>query len=170
MFEMRLEIDSDRKAILAVNRAAFEGDSEADLLELLWSESKVVISLVTVIEGRTVGHVAFTRVVITGDASGRRVCGLAPLSVHPEFQGRGVGSALVRRGIEECRSLGVDGLVVLGEPGYYSRFGFEKASLVGLSNDYDADESFMVIGLRDGALEGMTGKATYEPAFSQIGA
>ncbi len=140
------------------------------MLELLWSESKIVISLVTVIEERIVGHVAFSRVAITGDTSGRRVCGLAPLSVHPEFQDRGLGSALVRRGVEECRSLGVDGLVVLGEPDYYSRFGFEKASLVGLSNEYDADESFMIIGLREGALEGMMGKATYEPAFSQIGA
>jgi len=148
-----------------MTRAAFGGDYEAALLELLWSESKAVVSLIGAIEGRIVGHVAFSRVVIEGDGSGRHASGLAPLSVHPEFQGRGVGSALVRRGLQECQAAGIDAVVLLGDPGYYSRFGFEKASLSGLSNEYEADDAFMAIGLRKGALDGVTGRVIYEPEF-----
>jgi predicted N-acetyltransferase YhbS len=70
--------------------------------------------------------------------------GLAPVGALPEHQGRGIGTQLIREGLHACREAGYRAAVVLGEPGYYSRFGFEQASGKGLGNEYGVDEHFMV--------------------------
>ena len=194
--EIRPERDSDAEAILAVTRAAFapEGEAEVALVDLLRSRGKAVISLVATegvateglaTEGvatgvatketatgddRVVGHVLFTKVTVEPDDGGRRLLGMAPLSVDPSHQGRGIGSGLVKRGLEDCRSAGCDAVVVLGEPDYYGRFGFEKASAYGLANEYGVDDPFMVVPLRPGALDGLSGTARYEPEFLEVDA
>jgi len=71
-----------------------------------------------------IGHVAFSPVTI--DEKNVRWFGLGPVSVHPGRQGGGVGGALIRQGLDQLRALGADGCVVLGDPGYYRRFGFEN--------------------------------------------
>jgi putative acetyltransferase len=97
------------------------------------------------------------------------VAGLAPVAVLPEHQGRGIGSRLVRDGLEACRGAGYGAAVVLGEPGYYSRFGFERASAKGLGNEYGADEHFMAVELADGALGGAGGTVRYRKEFGGLG-
>ena len=87
----------------------------------------------------------------------------------PEHQGRGIGSRLVRDGLEACRGAGYGAAVVLGEPGYYSRFGFERASAKGLGNEYGADEHFMAVELADGALGGAGGTVRYRKEFGGLG-
>ena len=118
---------------------------------------------------RVVGHILFSEVTVETD-NPVRVLGLAPLGVHPDAQGRGLGTDLVNRGLRECRSAGYDAVVVLGEPAYYRRFGFEPASRYGLSNQYGAGEGFMILGLRPGALDDLIGMAKYEPEFAEVGA
>ncbi len=93
---------------------------------------------------------------------------LAPVGVLPEYQNRGIGSRLIRAGLETCGEAGYDAVVLLGEPGYYSRFGFERASDYGLGNEYGVDEPFMVAPLKSGALDGASGTVRYQPEFREV--
>jgi putative acetyltransferase len=93
---------------------------------------------------------------------------LAPVGVLPRYQGKGVGSRLIRAGLVACREAGYDAVALLGEPDYYTRFGFDRASDHGLGNEYGVDEYFMVLGLRSGALDGARGTVRYRPEFDQV--
>jgi putative acetyltransferase len=89
------------------------------------------------------------------------------MAVLPEMQRRAIGSALVRRGLEEILAEGFDAVVVLGHPHYYPRFGFLPASRFGLRCEYDVpDEVFMALELRNGSLEHAAGMVRYHPAFA----
>ncbi|WP_437302103.1 hypothetical protein [Sorangium sp. So ce388] len=76
-----------------------------------------------------------------------------------------MGSGLARAGIEACTAAGFAFAVVLGSPEYYARFGFKKASLFGLGNEYAADEAFMALVLAQGSLDAARGVVTYSPEF-----
>ena len=99
-----------------------------------------------------------------------KMVGLAPVGVLPEYQGRGIGSRLIREGLDACREAGYGAAVVLGEPGYYSRFGFERASGKGLGNEYGVDEYFMVVELINGTLDSVSGTVRYRDEFREISA
>lgn len=152
-----------------VNVAAFPTRAEADLVDVLRERSTPVVSLVAEIDGVVVGHLMCSPATLDGHPD-VRLMGLAPMAVLPGHQGQGIGSALVRRAIGRCRALGADGMIVLGHPGYYPRFGFTPASGWGITCGYDAhDEAFMALELRPGALAGCAGVARYHPAFADIG-
>ena len=125
-------------------------------------------SLVAVVEDRVVGHVLFSPVTFDPPKAKQRWVALGPIGVLPEYQGRGIGSRLVRQGLDRCRSAGWDGVVLLGSPGYYSRFGFVQASHHGLSSEFGSGPAFQVSELRQGALEEVEGKVLYPPEFRQI--
>jgi putative acetyltransferase len=133
----------------------------------LHDADKAVVSLVAVANDHIVGHVLFSPVTVDGRGAHVELAGLAPVGVLPEHQNEGVGSPLIQHGLAECRRAGVDAVVVLGDPGYYSRFGFERASEHGLGNEYGADEAFMVKLLHDGALISVNGTVRYQPEFQQ---
>jgi putative acetyltransferase len=95
--------------------------------------------------------------------------GLAPVGVVPEYQGRGIGSRLIREGLRVCGEAGYGAAVVLGRPGYYCRFGFERASGRDLGNEYGVDEHFMVVELSNGALNGVGGTVRYREEFREVG-
>ena len=96
----------------------------------------------------------FFPVSLSGDPN-LKVMGLAPMSVAPRCQGKGIGSALVRAGLEYCLQRGIDAVVVLGYPEFYTRFGFLPSSRFGIESEYDVpEEVFMVMELRRGALHG----------------
>jgi putative acetyltransferase len=90
---------------------------------------------------------------------------LSPLAVHPRVQNQGIGGALVNAGLEEIRELGHDAVFVLGHPTYYPRFGFAPARHRSIIYQ-DGRDSFQVIELRPGALEGITGTAHFSPEFA----
>ncbi|WP_437729706.1 GNAT family N-acetyltransferase [Sorangium sp. So ce1335] len=167
---IRSERAGDEASIRAVHLAAFPSAMEADLVDRLRAAGRAVVSLVAEIDGAIVGHVLFSPVAIAGPGAPGGGLGLAPLAVSPGFQGRGVGSALAREGIAACRGAGCAFAVVLGEPAYYARFGFTKASLFGLGNEYAADEEFMALELAAGALKGARGVVTYSPEFGVFAA
>ena len=91
------------------------------------------------------------------------------MAVHPSWQGNGVGHRLVDAGLEECRSAGCGGIVVLGHPGYYSRFGFKAASRFGLKSEYEVpDEVFMALELEEGYLSEVSGLIRYDRHFQDV--
>ncbi|RKU11349.1 GNAT family N-acetyltransferase [Candidatus Poribacteria bacterium] len=169
MTEIREEQQEECQEIRQVIVAAFGGDTEANLVELLRDRNKAPVALIAVSDNKIVGHVMFSPVTITLAPKAFRAVGLAPLSVLPEFQRQGIGSILVREGLKKCAAAGFEMAVVLGSPYYYPRFGFSRASLYGLGNEYDTDEHFMAIELKDGALDKVSGIVRYSSEFKECG-
>jgi putative acetyltransferase len=102
-------------------------------------------------------------------AHGPSACGLAPVAVLPRFQGQGIGSALIRSGLSRCRDLDWQVVFVVGEPAYYSRFGFMMAAPLGLHYESEAfDEAFQVRELTRGALANRRGWVRYHAAFGNV--
>jgi putative acetyltransferase len=165
---IREEIPPDHEAVYRVNQQAFDTEAEAELVNLLRSSGKAVISLVAKAQGMLVGHILFSPVTIEPQRSNWKALGLAPVAVSPERQRQGIGKALVKSGIERCRFLGIELVVVLGHPEYYPKFGFQKASDFGISNEYQADEAFMVLELVPGTLLRSRGLVRYAPEFNEL--
>ena len=165
---IRAEQDNDRTAVHAVNTSAFETPSEANLVDALRERAEPVVSLVADERGTILGHIMFTPVSLSGHP-GLKVMGLAPMAVAPEHQRKGIGSALVRAGLEQCRKLGFAAVVVLGHPGYYPRFGFSPSTRFGIGSEYDVPEDvFMALELQPAALSGKAGTIQYHPAFGDF--
>ncbi|WP_271439858.1 GNAT family N-acetyltransferase [Pontixanthobacter luteolus] len=126
---LRPERPGDEPSIHALTEAAFLGTafsdgSEPDLIGQLRSDGDLALSLVAErADHGLVGHIAFSRVTISNNSADWY--GLGPVSVLPEFQRSGIGTALINQGIAELRQAGACGIVLLGDPGYYARFGFE---------------------------------------------
>ena len=122
------ETPADIDAIFALTQAAFADhphseQTEGYINDALRRAGALTLSLVAHEDGRQVGHAAFSPVTI-GDGSADWY-GLGPVAVLPDMQGRGVGAALIREGLARLRALGAAGCVVMGDPAYYRRFGFE---------------------------------------------
>jgi len=166
--EIRPITSSDSDAVYEIHRRAFDGRTdESRIVQRLHSADKALISLVAVENGQIVGHILFSPTSVDDREETLEVVGLAPVSVLPEKQNEGVGSLLIQHGLAKCRDTGVDAVVVLGDPEYYSRFGFERASEYGLGNEYGADEEFMIRPLTDSALDDVEGVVSYQPEFQE---
>lgn len=164
--KIRVETVADRAAVRAVNEAAFETSDEANIVDCLRRDASPVISLVAEEAEVVVGHIFFSPVTIS-DRPDLDIMGLAPMAVMPDQQCKGVGSALVRAGLVECRQLGAGAVVVLGHAAYYPRFGFLPAARFGLTCDYDVPEDvFMVVELTPDYLHDAYGTVRFHPAFS----
>ena len=163
---IRSEQPGDEAAIRGVNEAAFGQADESRIVDAIRLAARDRISLVAVSGGGIVGHILFTPVDTESSASDASVMGLGPMSVKPELQRGGIGSRLVRDGLEACRTAGCRAVVVLGHPEFYPRFGFRPASTYGLRCEYDvADDVFMAVELVPGALAQRSGLVRYLPEF-----
>jgi putative acetyltransferase len=167
MPEIRSETPEDVASVRTVIERAFGRTDEADLVDALRSNVPSSISIVAVEDDRVVGHILFSPVRVAAEDSAFGATALAPLAVAPEYQNRGIGAALVRAGLDECRRRGERVVFVLGHPSYYPRFGFEPSKPRGVGCEFDvSDEAFMVAELEPDALEGRTGTVHYRPEFS----
>lgn len=165
---IRTEEPSDREAVRHVNETAFGGPTEADLVEALHRGGATVAALVAELNGEVVAHILFSPVSVEPSTT-KQLVGLGPMAVVPDFQKRGIGTQLVREGLERCRSAGADAVVVLGHAGYYPRFGFQPAHAFGLRCEYDVTpEAFMALELVSNSLDGVSGLVRYHPAFSEV--
>lgn len=166
---IRHETAADRGRIHHVNAAAFGRDGEADLVDALRAAGALSVSLVAEVEGVIVGHVAFSPVRIERAPEASSFVGLAPVAVLSEYQRRGIGAELIRRGLAECAALGFDGAVVLGDPDYYGRFGFQPAAELGMKCEYDVPpEAFMSLPLSESGFSGCSGLVRYDAAFANV--
>jgi len=165
---IRDEEERDRAAVREIVSTEFDTGAEADLVDALRDEAEPCISLVAEEDGTVVGYAMFSPVTVD-EHPDAKIMGLAPLVVLYDYQGRGIGSALVHAGLERCRALGVLGVVVVGHPDYYPRFGFGPASRFGLRCEYDVpDEAFLALELVPGALAGKAGTVRYHAAFGRL--
>lgn len=166
---IRIERPEDAALVRHVNELAFGQPLEARLVEKLRQACTDSLSLVAE-DGDVVGHILFTPVVV--ESSGRRIVGmgLAPMAVRPERQREGIGSQLVRRGLDMLREGGCPFVVVVGHPEYYPRFGFEPASTHGLASQWEGipDAAFMVATLDERAMTGVAGVARYRDEFNEV--
>jgi putative acetyltransferase len=126
---IRNENESDIDAISEITKAAFENLSisnhtEQFIINALRDANALTISLVAEAEKKVVGHIAFSPVTISDGSPGWY--GLGPISVVPELQKQGIGKSLMREGLSLLKTLGAKGCVLVGDPGYYERFGFRS--------------------------------------------
>jgi putative acetyltransferase len=170
MITVRAERKQDIKSIGEVNRRAFGQEEEAVLVQRIRDSSGFMpeLSLVAVKDSRVVGHILFSRIHIDTAKGKVAVLSLAPIAVLPEYQNIGIGSQLVRIGLEKCRTSGHSIIVVIGHPSYYPRFGFVPARKKGLECPFSVpDEAFMVCELLPDALEGISGMVIFPPEFAE---
>ena len=165
---IRPESTADHDAIRHVNRLAFGQDDEARLVDALRDGGYIRVSLVAEMEGQVVGHILFSDLPIITEAGTVPALALAPMAVLPEFQNQGIGSAMVRSGLEECRQQGHKIVVVLGLPHFYPRFGFSPKLTAHLESPFSGKDSFMALELVAGALDGVTGQVQYPPPFGAL--
>lgn len=139
---IRPERAADIDAIRVLTQTAFESAPHADgtehvIIDRLRAAGALTLSLVAEVEGAVVGHVAFSPVSVSDGSRGWY--GLGPIAVAPSRQGAGIGGRLVREGLDRLKALGATGCVLLGDPAYYSRFGFApdpKLTLDGVPPEY----------------------------------
>lgn len=165
---IRKEKTRDFAAVHELNELAFDSGAEARLVENLREIVSPIISLVAEQDGLIVGHILFTPVTL-GEYEHLKLMGLGPMAVDPEYQRRGVGSALIRKGLEQCRVMHQDAVFVLGHPEYYPRFGFIPSVQYLIRSEFAVpDDVFMVLELETGSLKGREGIVRYHPEFLKV--
>ena len=161
---IRAERAGDEAEIAEVTQAAFEdlpysSQTEHLIVDALRAAGQLVISLVAEEHEEIIGHIAVSPVEISDGSPGWY--GIGPVSVWPACQGRGLGSRLMREALIALQDLGAAGCVLLGEPEFYSRFGFEPASSLVLMDV--PPEYFQYLAFTDAVPSGVV---NYHPAFS----
>lgn len=162
---IRPEEPGDRAASLEVERAGFGSDEEPAIVEAV-RDDEGSFALVAEDAGEVVGHIQFSRAWV-GDEG---VLALGPMAVRPDRQGQGIGAGLIRAGLVEAAKREETAVIVVGEAGYYGRFGFRTASAFGIPVPFPGvpDEDFMVAELGgEGSVP--SGAVRYHPAFGQAG-
>jgi len=151
----------DRAAIYDVVRAAFGRTAEAVLVDQLRADGDSVISLVAADRAVIVGHVMLSEM-----KAPFKALGLAPVSVRPDCQRSGIGSSLVREALKQAWQGSWDAVFVLGDPGFYRRFGFDPESASGFTSPY-AGPHLMVLSMKND-LPARVGRVDYAPAFATL--
>jgi putative acetyltransferase len=169
---IRVEGPADRDAIAEVVTSAFGSPAEARLVERIRASPNFVpeLSLVAELDGRVVGHVMISYVVLHDGDAQHWIASLSPLAVAPDSQGHGIGAALVRE-VTGRADAGGEPLVVLeGSPRYYARFGFEHSVPLGIEIMLPAwapPEAAQVLRLRN-YHPSLRGRVAYPPAFNEV--
>ena len=148
----------EHDAVRQVKCLAFGQDGEARIVDALRAGGHAPVSLIAEIGGQVVGHIMFSVLTIVTNKGELQALALAPMAVLPEYQRMGIGSALVRRGLQECKDQGHRIVVVLGHADFYPRLGFSQTLAERLASPYGSGPSHMATELAPGALSGVAGK------------
>ncbi len=173
MINIRVEQELDYKRVEeaienAFLNAEFTDNQEHNLVRKLRKSSEFIpeLSLVAEIDNKIVGHILFTKVNIESNEGSFESLALAPLSVLPDHQNKGIGRALINYGLEIAKNLGYESVIVLGHENYYTKFGFKKASEFDVKPPFEVpDEAFMALELNENGLKNVSGIVKYSNAF-----
>jgi len=165
---VRQESEKDYHCITQCNDLAFKQKGEGTLVEAIRKNPKFIpeLSLVAEDDSEIIGHILFFPIVIESEQNNFSSLSLAPMSVLPEYQNKGIGTELVRSGLEKARELGFESVMVLGHEKYYPRFGFKPASNWNIKSPFPVpDEAFMSIELIPDALIKVNGIVIYPKEY-----
>jgi len=167
---IRKEEEKEYKNIYEVNKLAFGQENESKLVEKIRKSNNFIpdLSFVAEINNKIVGHILFSKIKIIGSSIFETLA-LAPMAVIPEFQRMGIGSELIKKGMEKVKELRFNSIIVLGHKDYYPKFGFKRASKWNIKCSFEVpDEVFMAIELTEGALKGKAGTVKYPDEFIDV--
>lgn len=170
---IRKEQADDHKEVFDLIQEAFEMEEYSDhkegyLVERLRKSDAFIpdLSLVATINKRIIGHILLTRIHIHNEKENFDSLALAPVSVLPAYQNKGIGSLLIKEAHRKAKELGHHSIVLLGHPDYYPRFGYEMAYKRNISLPFEVPkENCMVISLSENGLDGVSGLVKYPSAF-----
>ena len=176
ILKIRRSTESDRIAITGIHTSAFGQEQGQEIVELVNGllnddTAKPLLSLVAETDGMTVGHILFTvaRLQCEDQEISARI--LAPLAVSSPFQGEGIVGELIREGLKQLAESGVDLVFVLGHPGYYPKFGFHAAGVLGFEAPYpipsEHADAWMVQELKVGVIGSIEGRVQCSGALNQ---
>ncbi|GAA3733456.1 N-acetyltransferase [Flavobacterium ginsengisoli] len=171
--KLRQENKNDFESVFHLIEKAFEKEEYSDhkeqfLVERLRKSDAFIpeLSIVAEIDNHIIGHILFTKLEIKNESQTFPSLALAPVSVLPEFQGKGVGSKLILHGHEIAKSLGYKSVILLGHQDYYPKFGYELCEKYNIKMPFDVPtENCMVIALAEDGLKGVSGEVVYPKAF-----
>lgn len=168
--QIRTETAEDYREVFEVNYLAFGNrEDESQLIEKIRKSEGFIpeLSIVAVEEGKIKGHILLSKAIVEGERRKYDVIVLAPIAVHPDAQGRGIGGSLIEEGKQRCRELGYSVILLIGHPSYYPQFGFKPARTYALEllQFPVPDEVFQVCGLTEGALDEIEGELIYPEVF-----
>lgn len=173
---IRKSTEIDRAQIEKIHTIAFgeeKGPEIADLVNGLFEDNTAMplLSLVAVENGRLIGHILFTKAVLNGTDKPISIQLLAPLAVLPDAHCKGVGSKLIKEGLNQLKDAGVELVFVLGHPDYYPRCGFTTAGLLGFEAPYPIPDehagAWMVQALKEGIVGNVKGKVQCSKVLNQ---
>ena len=170
---IRQEQEQDFAAVRRVIIQAFANDPHGDqtehlLVERLRKSDAFIpeLSLVAEVQGKVVGHILLTRIHIRNKTESHPSLALAPVSVLPAYQGKGIGGQLIEESHKRAQKLGFKSIVLLGHETYYPRFGYRQTDEFGIQLPFNAPpENCMVVELVPDGLEGVSGMVEYSEAF-----
>ncbi|MGL5031163.1 MAG: GNAT family N-acetyltransferase [Aeromonas sp.] len=164
---LRTERPGDMLPVYEVVSAAFGRTDEAELVNHLRECGAAVVTMLEEEEFEFMGHLMLSPITINGVAG--PWLSLAPVAVHPDWQGQGIGSDLIKEGLDTALEMDWKGVVVFGDPAYFHRFGFRPASEFGLHCIYEVPaEHFMAMELQQGGLADVSGEVLYHPLFDHM--
>ena len=170
---IRQEMEKDHKLSEVLVEKSFKDEKYSDhnehvlVAKLRKSDAFIPeLALVAEFDGEMVGHIMLTKLIIKSDEKESTSLALAPVSVLPQYQNKGIGSKLITQSLKIAENLGFKSVIILGHDKYYPRFGFKPASTWGIKAPFEVpDESFMALELIDGGLDGITGTVVYPKEF-----
>ncbi|MDZ8262553.1 N-acetyltransferase [Nostoc sp. ChiQUE01b] len=169
MINVRCETLLDYTAIAEVNTLAFGQGNEAQLVEKIRNSNRYIsdLSLVAEVENIIVGHILFSYIDLVGEET-LQVLSLAPLAVRPQFQRQGIGSALIKAGLEIAEAKKEAIVIVLGHPHFYIRFSFQPSVVYEIESPFPVPEEFFMVKVLQNYQKNYKGKVVYPDAFDEV--
>jgi len=179
--KIRLEEREDWSEVELLTRKAFWRDDRIEKIGIGATEHYMVhmmrgnegikeLTFVAEIEGKIVGHIIYSNdsYVLQADGSKKKVLNFGPISVLPEYQKHGIGSALMNHSIMSAKDLGYGAILFFGHSIYYPRFGFKEAKEFGITTEWGNNfPAFMAMELQEGYLKGISGKFIESPIYNE---
>lgn len=171
---IRQETESDYSITETVIEEAFKNEEQSDQQEHLLvanirkSEAFIPQLSLVALDEEIVGHILLSHITIVDGENAVDSLALAPVSVTPLYQNKGIGSQLIRTALQQAKDLGYESVIVLGHDAYYPKFGFKRASTFNIKAPFDVpDDAFMALALTPHALDQVTGIVQYSEPFTE---